>query len=273
MPAPEPAAHGLFLIDDSRLPHVKVSWPTRSGGTITLEGDRAYLSNNDKTPLGENVQCFAAVGGMRIETGFGHPRGVVVRVGFYKVDEGELWFRDLAEGASITIEMRGICFNEPGVARPLTPLMHAKYTTEDAIFACGLNGENLNMWTTVSRTQTFNGKIRPDNGRLGALDAASGGRGSVTVTREPDGSLTMIARIPYEYLRHVKDPWLRTTPGGFFEPTHFHVEFEAVPVSVAESTDALTTDGPPAEQSLTVGGEHAEGAPPAPDAEPQPGSE
>ena len=52
------------------------------------------------------------------------------------------------------------------------------------------------------------------------------------VVDEDDGTLTMKARIPYALLRHSSDPWVRTTPGLFLEPYHFHVEFEMLPDGV-----------------------------------------
>jgi len=50
-----------------------------------------------------------------------------------------------------------------------------------------------------------------------------------TALADADGAITMQARIPYELFRHVRDPWLRVQPGTFFEPQHFHVEFESLP--------------------------------------------
>jgi len=51
----------------------------------------------------------------------------------------------------------------------------------------------------------------------------------VSFSTDADGAITMQARIPYELFRHVRDPWLRVQPGTFFEPQHFHVEFESLP--------------------------------------------
>ena len=38
----------------------------------------------------------------------------------------------------------------------------------------------------------------------------------------------MTAVVPYALFKHADDPWLRSNPGDFIEPVHFHMEFEAV---------------------------------------------
>jgi len=39
-----------------------------------------------------------------------------------------------------------------------------------------------------------------------------------------------VVRVPYGMLRHLQDPWDSTLPGTFFEPIHFHMEAEVIPV-------------------------------------------
>jgi hypothetical protein len=53
-----------------------------------------------------------------------------------------------------------------------------------------------------------------------------------------DGTHRVRVRIPYALFRHIRDPWERDEPGTFLEPMHFHVEFEALPVEVAQARDA-----------------------------------
>jgi len=76
------------------------------------------------------------------------------------------------------------------------------------------------------------------NARLGVLDGSSAGSGSVKFAQADSGEITMTAVIPYALFRHVRDPWQRTNPGTFFEPTHFHVEVEVLPEEVSRELDA-----------------------------------
>lgn len=231
-----------MLVDTEKTPHVVISWPTRDGGIISLEADRQYQSPSEKTYLGRNLDCFVALGGTRLDRGVGHPAGAIVRVGFYKADTAKLFFESLADDASISVTLTNVHFNQPATPRRQTALQHLKYMTED-IIACGLGPQALDQFNTFSSTDTLRGRITSENGRLGALGGKSDHAGSVAVRREDDGSITMTASIPYPLLRHTRDPWLRTTPGGFFEPQHFHIEFEVLPDGVAAAEDAAG-DGP-----------------------------
>jgi len=230
-------AHGargpLFLVNDSHVPSVAIAWPTSDGQRVRLEGDRPWGSKNDRTPLGHNLECFVAAGGTRLDKGAGHPDGAVVRVGFYKQDVSNLLFEDLAPGGVVEIELRNVAFSEKGVARPSTVLQHLQYIQDDVV-SCGLGREGLDLYNTRDPDETLKGKIGEINTRFGALAGdVERGQGEVELIAEPDGTLTMRARIPYPLFRHVRDPWTRTTPGVFLEPSHFHIEFEAVPVEVA----------------------------------------
>jgi len=44
------------------------------------------------------------------------------------------------------------------------------------------------------------------------------------------GAVGMKAVVPYAIFKHADDPWLRSNPGDFTEPVHFHIEFECEPV-------------------------------------------
>lgn len=252
-------AQPLFLADDTKHPHVVISWPTKAGGRITLEADREYRSPGEKTYLGKNLDCFVALGGTRLDKGFGHPAGAIVRVGFYKADFKKLLFEDLADEAVIRVSLTGVYFNRPGTPRPQTALQHLKYMKED-LAACGLGLSAMDQFNTVSETDTMGGKLLPENARMGILDGRSDG-GWVRVRAEEDGSVSLEAEFPYRLLRHVRDPWLRETPGSFFEPNHFHIEFEVLPEEVAKAEKAA------AEKAAA---EAAEGrSAPAPDAKAQ----
>ena len=59
---------------------------------------------------------------------------------------------------------------------------------------------------------------------------------------EQTGAVSVFAELPYELFRHVRDPWLRTEPGTFFEPTHFHLEFESLPDRAREPDEEPTPE-------------------------------
>ncbi len=236
---PEP----LFLVDDSAKPRGSIAWPTRDGAEKSIDFELEYRSPNERTPIGANLDAFAAVGGTRQDKGASHPRGASIRVGFYKLDMGKPLFEDIKDRASITVTLRNIRFNQPGYPRPRTILQHLKYNPEDLV-ACGLGLNALDQYNTSHDEETLHGVITTANGRLGSLDATKPGGGSSTLTLEPDGTITLITTIPYALFRHVRDPWQRTSPRTFFEPNHFHIEYEAVPRSVALGFASMGEDIP-----------------------------
>jgi hypothetical protein len=223
----------LFLIDDTHKPTVTISWPTVSGGATTLKAEVGWTSTTDRTVLGHNLEVFACLGGTRLDKGAGNPAGAIVRTGFYKTDVRKPMFEDIADKGAVTIVMTNILFNRPAVAMPTTALQHLKYMPEDAA-VCGLGDTGLDQYNTADASDTLHGKITVANARLGVLDGSSTGAGSVKFDQAATGEITMTAVIPYALFRHVRDPWQRTNPGTFFEPTHFHVEVEILPKDVAE---------------------------------------
>jgi hypothetical protein len=239
---PAAAPGPLFLIDDTHRPTVTISWPTASGSTTTMAAELPWTSPNERTSYGRNLEGFAALGGTRLDTGAGNPNGAVVRTGFYKADNAIPMFEDLAQNATITITMTNILFMKPATPRPATALQHLKYMPEDAA-ACGLGDTGLDQYNTASLTDTLNGKITIANARMGVLDGQTAGGGTVSFTQAESGEITMTAVLPYSLFRHVRDPWQRTNPGTFFEPTHFHVEVEVLPVEVAAELDAEAASG------------------------------
>lgn len=264
----------VLYVDDSVHPRFSIEWETTEGETVHLEGQAPYNAPEERTGLGRNIEAFVAVGGTRLTKSAGHPSGAILRVGFYKSDTAELFFEDIREGSSVKVTMTGIRFIRDGVPDPQTAMQHLKYTLAD-VEECGLSPEAMDQYNTWSVTDTMHGKITPENARLGSLDGVAqeqpapgdsddartpqgGGAGDeqagdeaisekAAAQREPwpegradvwledDGSVSMTATIPYALFRHVRDPWMRTDPGGFFEPYHFHVEFEAIPVEVWEA--------------------------------------
>lgn len=232
---PALAATGpLFLVDATRTPTVTISWPTSDGQVHRYTAQRPYRSPNAREFLGANLDCFVAVGGTRLDKGAGHPDGTILRVGFYKVDPDRLLFEDIAPDASITIELSGIAFNRPGRPIPHRAIQHLQYLQAQAA-ACGLGDAALDQFNTADARDSLRGKVTDANGRPGALDGSAPDRGRIRVRRDPDGTWAFVATIPYALFRHVRDPWLRTEPGAFLEPNHFHVEIEALPEEVASS--------------------------------------
>jgi hypothetical protein len=226
-----PASAQLFLVDDTSRPKATIRWETKDGEKMSLASEVSYTDTNDRTSLGHNVELFVAVGGTRLEKGWGHPDGAIIRVGYYKADNFKPFFEDIKDGADVHVKLENVAFNQPARGRPRTILQHIKYTIED-VLSCGLTEDALDQYNTASPTETLGTVITTDNGRLGVLDGSRKRGGEASLVQEDDGTFTLTARIPYALFRHVRDPWLRTTPGTFFEPYHFHVEFEVVPERV-----------------------------------------
>ncbi len=235
----------LFLVDDRREPLVEVSWPTASGERVELSGRRPYRAAEDRTPMGKNLAVYAALGGTRLEVGASDPGGAIVKVGFYKID-GERWlFEEIAPGGAVTIRVSGVRFNRPGTPRAETLVHHAKFDDPNSLLGCVASAaaatrDNLvDLFNTADEDDTLNGRITARNGRLGVLRVGgerSEGKGSAVFDVEEDGSISATVTIPYALFKHPDDPWLRSNPGDFAEPFHFHIEFEVVPADGAGGT-------------------------------------
>jgi hypothetical protein len=225
--ASKPAA--ILLADTAKKPRVKVSWTSSGGDNVQLEGERGYRSPADKARLGKNIDCYVALGGTRLDKGGGHPDGAVVRVGLYKADASKPFFEDLADSGAIIIRLEGVRMNQPAGPHCGTGLMHVRYSLDD-LASCGISPEGRNLYITESKDDRVLKLVAADSARPGALDGGAG-HGSVAVERHDDGTLSLEFKVPYALLRHVKDPSRREVPGGFFEPQHFHCEFELLPDS------------------------------------------
>lgn len=244
--APERPA--LLLVDTSTLTHVEISWTTDDGQQVTIDGNRRFLGPSDSEPLGENIDCYVALGGSRLEKGAGHPQGAIVRVGIYKNDQDKPLFRGIKPGTDFTIRLDNVRFNQPVLPNPGTGVQHLKYYLAD-LKSCGLGFADMNQYNTESPTDLLNGRVNPGvDTRLGSLE------GTITTWRDDDGAIAMEATIPYALLRHMRDPWELTTPGTFFEPQHFHLEFEVLPEPVALE-EGVTLGDPPKARSESKGGQ------------------
>jgi len=227
----------LLLVDPDAHPTVTLAWTTAAGERIELAAERAYGADADRTPLGHNIACYLSVGGTRLTKGAGHPKGAVVRVGFYKIDATKPFFDHIAEGSTIDITLAGVTFNQPVQATPDSIVQHLKFGEAD-LKSCGIPGEAKNQYNTVSPTETLNDRIRQDkDARLGVLGGRAldkegddpGLRGAASIDQVDPDTLTLHVSFAYPLLRHLQDPWQSGVPGTFLEPYHFHVEFEALP--------------------------------------------
>lgn len=224
----EPPPGPVLLADTTREPTVAVSWPGRSGQTITLKGTRPWRSPGHSQPMGHNLQSFVAMGGVRLDKALAHPRGAVVRVGLGKQNAALPLFHDLADDATIVVRLEGVAMTQPVEASPRTALMHTRYLRDD-LLACGMGPEAMNLYATADPDDPVLAKVRPENARPGALDGRDATRGMVCVEPAADGSITIEFRVPYPLLKHVRDPSQRTRPGTFFEPERIVFEIELLP--------------------------------------------
>lgn len=247
----------LLLADDARHPRITVSWPTRDGDKVHLEGARPYRSPGDERPLGRNVSAYVALGGTRVDMGLGHPDAATIRVGFYKIDTRRPFFDRITDDGEITISLDQIVMSHPAIPLPDSALMHVQYMLSD-LASCGLDPTARNLYNTASPADPLLEIVPPENTRPGILgggptpsptpeptpestnDPAPNPdpdqrRGTVTAAVGEDGAVSFTIRFPYAILRHLQDPYQRTIPGSFFEPQHFHIEFQVI---AAASPDA-----------------------------------
>ncbi len=226
------AARGILVVDDSVEPEVVVRWSSTDGPREA----RAHLPYT--APVGgdaiggedENILAYVTVGGTRVETGAGHPRGLVLRVGLTKEENARPFFDDLAPGSHVEIELLGAKLSEPVKAHAGTGLMHLKYALGD-LEACSIPGTARNQYLLSDPRDTLGGRVeRGVNATPGALGGDEGmGSIEVTVRGEDSDIVDMRVRVPYGLLRHLQDPWASDLPNTFFEPIHLHVEVEVLP--------------------------------------------
>lgn len=239
----------MLLADDSALPHLRVAWTRGDGARVEHEIDLSLTSTDDRTPLGDNLEAFVALGGSRLERGAGHPDGAIVRVGFYKIDRDLLFFDDIANGSSVEIELRNVKFNQDVTPDPATLLQRMRYRVDDVV-ACGLTIDQSEMFNLASEEDDLGGSILPTQARFASIHIApadgDGNEPDAAVWVADDGTVSMRAVLPYRLLRHKGDPWALEVPGTFFEPFHFDVEFQVLPRDVAEIEGVELQTAPPA---------------------------
>ncbi|MAO20103.1 MAG: hypothetical protein CMJ25_05060 [Phycisphaerae bacterium] len=233
-PEHAPKRPTLLLVEHEQHPRVTITW-TADGQPQRHTMVMPFTAPVGGEQLGDsNALAYATMGGTRIETGAGHPKGAVIRVGLTKAERTKAFFKSIDPGTSIEISITGVRFNQPVKYHEGTGLVHLKYAIAD-LEACALPGEARNQYLMTSPDDTLGGRVkRGINASPGALDAKPG-HGQVEIIVQPDDPtlVDMHVQLPYALLRHLQDPWVSDLPGTFFEPIHFHAEAELIPVDVA----------------------------------------
>ncbi|MEM7623321.1 MAG: hypothetical protein AAF235_08965, partial [Planctomycetota bacterium] len=218
--------------DDSKLPTFTIAWTRTDGERVELAGSMPYGADNDRMQLGSNIEAYIAVGGTRLSKGAGHPRGAIVRVGFYKVAAPTPFFEGIAPGTPVEVTLSDIAFNQP--VRPIadTVAMHLKYNPDDLI-SCGLPPGAFECFNLASSVDILNDRVLPgEDARVGVLSPSSGSGATSDARLDDDATVTVTATVPYGLFRNIQDPWESELPGTFLEPIHFHIEAEVLPVGV-----------------------------------------
>lgn len=232
-PPQVPIHPSSLLLVDPTPPKVTISWTRANESLAEYAGVRPYTVDAERTLLGGNISCYAAVGGTRLTKGAGHRRGSIVRVGFYKADNAKPFFDGVAADTEITVTMTGVRFNQPADPNPGSLIQHLKYDPGD-LQACGLPGDAREQFNTADPRDTLNDRVRPGiDTRLGVFAPGTGKLGTSSIVKHEDGTITMTLTFRYPALRNLRDPWKSDLPGTFLEPYHFHIEFEVLPEGVA----------------------------------------
>jgi len=226
----------MLLVNEDQHPSVEVSWVVdgqRQPFTATLP----FSAPIGGEPIGHNVKCYVALGGTRIETGAGHPKGALIRLGITKVDPTRAFFAGIDPHTDLEMTITGVRFNQPVKYHEGTGLMHLKYGLGD-LKACSLPGTARNQYLLSDPSDTLGGRVKAGiNATPGALDGKDEGEirhGEITIEIDKDDPsiVSMHVRVPYGLLRHLQDPWKSDLPGTFFEPIHMHTEAELIPLDV-----------------------------------------
>lgn len=219
-----PAPRRILLVDDTVIPDITVKWETLSGPR-SLAASVAFSAPEPGTRLEEtNLRAAATLGGLRLDQGAGHPDGAILRLALVKHEPARALFAAIKPATDITLELRGVRFNQPVKVEPSTALLHLKYALAD-IEACSLPESAASLAVLSDPQDTLGGRLITGlNARPGDL------AGHATATVEPDGTVTLRLTIPYALLRHPRDPWDSELPGTFFEPLRLFAEVEVLPV-------------------------------------------
>jgi len=244
------AATGMLLASTDTRPTLTLAWQTNSGWR-SVSDDFDYTAPNVRTDFAPNLDAYVGLGGTRLDKGAGDPAGLIVRVGFYKLDPGQLLLPDVAPGGKLKLTLSGVRFNQAVDAAPRSILAHLKYGAA-ALESCGAPRELADVYLTANPADDLSSKLIDERGaRLGFLlptafplsrpntltaptpPERTHGRASARLL--PDGSLTIEALLPYSAFRHTLGVYQPPEPGRFAEPDHFHIEVEVVPTAAPDA--------------------------------------
>ena len=231
-PVAKPNRPVLLLVEQDEHPSVLVSW-VANGEKNVFTATMGYTAPTGGDPIGHNVKCYVTMGGTRLETGAGHPKGAVLRLGVTKIENARAFFAGIDANTEIEFAINGVRFNQPIKYHQGTGMMHLKYALGD-LKACSLPGTARNQYLLSDPEDTLGGRvIAGENATPGALDGGEDrGRFIITIDEDDPTLVSMRIRVPYGQLRHLQDPWMSHLPGTFFEPVHMHAEAEFIPVDV-----------------------------------------
>ena len=226
----KPAKPTLLLVKQEVHPRVEISWIAK-GKPYEFSETMEYTAPFGGAVVGKNVKGYITMGGSRLETGAGHPKGAIVRLGITKIETNRAFFANIDPHTQIEFAVFGVQFNQPVKYHLGTGMMHLKYGLDD-LKACSLPGTARNQYLLSDPNDTLGGRVKPGiNATPGALDGAKG-HGEFIIEIDPDDptKINMRIRVPYAQLRHLQDPWKSELPGTFFEPIHLHAEAEFIPI-------------------------------------------
>jgi hypothetical protein len=238
------ARPAMLLADTAAEPTLELAWQTNSGWercTATL----GYTSAAVREPFCGNLDAFLTLGGTRLDKGAGDPTGLIVRVGFYKLDSDELLLPSIAAGGWVALRLDGLRFNQPVRVRTPSVLAHLKYGAT-ALESCNAPRELADVYLSASERDKLAGKLVDDRALRPAYLRVSDDRprrptepgralpperltGRAHTRVAADGSVSLEVLFPYAAFRHVLGVYQDPAPGGFAEPDHFHVEVEVLP--------------------------------------------
>ena len=229
----------LLLVEPEAKPTLELRWPTASGGervhTLAME----YAAPGGRVVLADGIEAYVALGGSRLDKGVADPWGLICRVGIYRAEGAEPIFRDIEPGGTITLTLAGVRFNQAVDVDAARIVQHVKFT-EQELEACGLVGAATDLFNTTDELDPMRARMRRETARHGyfAIDADATNEGdgpAVRVDRASPREAGVAVAFPYTALRHPLDPSRLEAPGAFQEPSHFHVEFEAVPAATVDA--------------------------------------
>ena len=107
-PEHAPKRPTLLLVEHEQHPRVTITW-TADGQPQRHTMVMPFTAPVGGEQLGDsNALAYATMGGTRIETGAGHPKGAVIRVGLTKAERTKAFFKSIDPGTSIEISITGV---------------------------------------------------------------------------------------------------------------------------------------------------------------------